>query len=665
MDILADLVILFGTAVATVLLFRHFRLPSIVGFLVAGILAGPSGFGLIGTTHHVEQAAEVGVVLLLFTIGIELSLTELRRIFQLLVIGGGLQVGLTILAVALLGSLFALPANQALFFGFLVALSSTAILIKLLMDAGEMDTPHGKATIGILIFQDLCIVPLMLFTPILASGGFPGSAGWVLLKALAVVVGTHLLARNLVPWIFSLVVKTRSRELFILTIIFIGFGTAWATAAAGLSLALGAFIAGLAISESEYSHQVMGDIIPFRDAFMSLFFVSIGMLLDLSMVLAEPWQVAGVAVTIVLVKALITTLSCLLLGLPLRIAVVVGLAIAQVGEFSFVLSQVGLKEGLLTAYTYQLFLAASVATMILTPLCLRGAPAVADILVRLAPARLARGRQRLVGKKGLRTLRDHVVIAGYGLNGKNLATTLRHLDIPHVVVDSNPYAARDEHRHGETIVLGDATQEEVLHHLRIETARILVVAISDAAASRRIVAQARRLNAVLHIIVRTRYLAEVEPLYQLGANEVVPEEFETSVEILARSLRVFMLPQDVIEDRVAAVRRDGYAMLRSASRRHGHALGISAYLSGAEITTFQVKAGATLAGSRLSDGVLRRRSGATILAIKRGDEVVPNPDPVWELRRDDMVLVLGTPEQLKAAARLFDTSQSVGGNAGN
>jgi CPA2 family monovalent cation:H+ antiporter-2 len=654
MIILADLVILFGVAVATVLFFRRLKLPSIVGFLIAGMLAGPYGLGLIGTTHHVEQAAEVGVVLLLFTIGIELSLSELRRIFYLLIIGGGLQVGLTILTVALLSGLAGFPSGQSLFFGFLVSLSSTAILVKLLMDAGEMDAPHGKATIGILIFQDLCIVPLMLFTPILAKGGFPGSAGWILLKALAVVAGAYLLARKLVPSIFSQVVRTRSRELFILTIIFIGFGTAWITAAAGLSLALGAFIAGLAISESEYSHQVMGDLIPFRDAFLSLFFVSVGMLLDLTTVMSEPLLVTGLTLTIILVKTLLGCLACIIMGLPLRIAVMVGLSIAQVGEFSFVLSRTGLKEGLFTPHLYQLFLAASVATMILTPLCLRVADPVADFLVRLAPSRLTRGRRRLVGKHSFRTIRDHVIIAGYGLNGKNLATAMKYLDIPHAIVDTNPFTTTTERHHGEPIILGDATQEEVLRHLRIEAARILVVAISDAAASRRIVAQARRLNTLLHIIVRTRYLAEVEPLYRLGANEVVPEEFETSVEILARSLRVFMLPQDVIEDRIAAVRKDGYAMLRSASRRHGHALGIASYLSGAEIATLLVEKASTLAGSRLSEGLLRTHSGATILAIKRGKEVTPNPDPVWELRENDVLLVLGTPEQLKAATRLFE-----------
>lgn len=652
MSILADLVILFGAAVATVLIFRRLNLPSLIGFLLAGVLAGPHGFGLIENHLHIEHASEIGVILLLFTIGIEMSLPELRRIFYLLVVGGGLQVGITILAVALLGGVLGLPPAQAVFWGFLVALSSTALLIKLLMDAGEMETPQGKTIVGILIFQDLCIVPLMLFTPLLA-GTVEGGAVWVLIKAALVVAGVQLLARRLVPRIFALVVRTRSRELFVLTIIFIGFGTAWLTAAAGLSLALGAFIAGLAISESEYSHQVMGDLIPFRDAFLSLFFISVGMLLDVSLIFDRPLLVGGATLAIFIIKSLVTLAAGLILGIPLRIAVIVAMATAQVGEFSFVLSQTGLTHGLLDASSYQLFLAASVATMVLTPLWLRLAPPLAETLVRVAPARLTRGRTRIAGRQHLRTLNDHVIIAGYGLNGRHLATTLRHLGIPHVAVDSNPHNVEKERRQGEKLFLGDATQAEVLSHLRIESARILVVAISDAAATRRIVAQARRLNRVLHIIVRTRYLAEVEPLYRLGASEVVPEEFETSLEILARSLRIFMLPQDVIDDRIAEVRRDGYAMLRQASTRHGHALGIAAYLSGAEIATFQLHPGARLAGSRLGEGLLRNFSGATVLAIKRGKEVCANPDPVWELAGGDVVLVLGTPEQLKAAARLF------------
>ena len=317
---LRDIEILFGLALVTVILFRRLMFPSIIGFLVTGMLAGPHALKLINDTHQVEQMAEIGVVLLLFTIGIEFSLKELLRIKHMVILGGGLQVIFTILVTAVLGAIFHFSWPQSIFFGFLVALSSTAILIKLLVDAGEMDTPHGKTALGILIFQDLCIVPLMLFTPLLSGGG----DGWqdiliISVKAATVLLVAHYSARFLVPWIFAQVVRTRSRELFVLTIIFIGIGTAWLTAQAGLSLALGAFIAGLAISESEYSHQALSDIMPFREAFMSLFFISVGMLLNPAILLKYPLVIVCLVLTIILIKTLVTTGATIALGLPMRI----------------------------------------------------------------------------------------------------------------------------------------------------------------------------------------------------------------------------------------------------------------------------------------------------------------------------------------------------------
>jgi CPA2 family monovalent cation:H+ antiporter-2 len=612
----------------------------------------------VKSTHNVEQLAEIGVVLLLFTIGIEFSLTELMRIRQMVFLGGGLQVALSIAVTALLATAAGYPLNQALFFGFLVGLSSTAIIMKLLADAGEIDTPHGKTTLGILIFQDLCVVPLMLLIPVLA-GEQRGGAGILLVaaKAGAVVLTAHYGARYLIPWILRHVVRSRSRELFLLSIIFIGFGTAWLTAEAGLSLALGAFIAGLAISESEYSQQVLGDIMPFRDAFMSLFFLSIGMLLDPMILLRSPLPVIGIVLTIIFVKFLVSAVAARSIGIPLRIAVVSGLVLAQVGEFSFVLSQSGMQYGLMSPETYQLFLAASIATMALTPLCLKLSDPVAMLAIRRLPGWLVRGNRSLVGRETKVRLTDHVVIAGYGLNGRNLARVLKHLGIPHLIIDTNPFTTSRERKQGERIVFGDASRPEVLEHARIAQARVVVVAISDAVASRRIAAHARRMNPTIHIIVRTRYVAEMEPLYQLGVNEVIPEEFETSVEILARVLGTFLVPQDEIERHVADVRRDGYGMLRSMSRRHSHAVGIGGFLVGAELATFRVPKGSLLEGTCLREGILRNRSGATILAIKRGAELVPNPDPVWELRDGDLVLLLGTTEQLAAAGRLLELQQ--------
>ncbi|TSK08931.1 MAG: sodium:proton exchanger [Geobacter sp.] len=652
---LRDIVVLFGLALFTVVVLRKLRLPSIIGFLITGFLAGPYALGFIRNTHQVEQMAEYGVVLLLFTIGMEFSLKELMRIRHMVLIGGGLQLVLTIIAVAVIGSLDHFPLSQAIFFGFLVALSSTAIVMKLMMDAGEMDTPQGKAALGILIFQDLCIVPLMLFTPFLAGGG-EGLADIAVVsaKAGAVVLGAHYGSRFVVPWLFEQVVKTRSRELFVLSIIFIGMGTAWLTAQVGLSLALGAFIAGLAISESEYSHQALSDIMPFREAFMSLFFISVGMLLKPAILLKFPLLLIGLVVSIILIKAVLTTAVGFALGLPMRIAVIAGLSLAQIGEFSFVLSRSGLSYGLLTRETYQLFLGASIATMALTPLCLKISRPVADFIIEVLPHHWTRGRSSLAQNGDKVAFRDHVIVVGYGVNGKNLAGVLKNLEIPRVIIETNPFTVRSLRIQGESIIFGDASKPEILEHAAIRDARIVVIAISDAAASRRIAALVRQMNPSIHVIVRTRYLLEMEPLFKLGANEVIPEEFETSVEILSRVLKRFLIPQDVIEECIADVRRDGYDMLRSASKRHSHAVGIAGFLSGAEIGSFRVRKNAPLEGESLRGGLLRTQSGATVVAIKRGDQITANPDPIWEFQTDDIALLLATPEQMRVAARLFE-----------
>jgi monovalent cation:H+ antiporter-2, CPA2 family len=658
--LLKDIVMLLGLALFTLLLFRQFKIPSIIGFLVTGIIAGPHALGFVDNIHEVEQMAEIGVVLLLFTIGIEFSLKELLRIRHLVLWGGGLQVALTIGLITLVSILAGFTPAQSVFFGFLVSLSSTAILMKLLMDAGEMDTPHGKAALGILIFQDLCVVPLMLFVPFLGGAG-NGIVDLVLIsaKAVVVVVIAHFGSRFAVPWIFSQVVRSRSRELFILTIIFIGFGTAWLTAQAGLSLALGAFIAGLAISESEYSHQVMGDIIPFRDAFISLFFISVGMLLNPAFVLSNPLIILAVVAIIIVVKFVVVAGAILVLKFPVRVALTSGLILAQVGEFAFVLSHSGMKYGLLSATTYQIFLASSVATMALTPLYLKFALPFAEwaatTLSGLLPAFLFNGTRTTGVSHARFPMEGHVIIIGYGVNGKNVVKVLTGNSIPYIAIEANHLTVRNERKKGIKIIFGDASRPEILEHAHIGKARIMVVAISDATASRRIVAQARSMSNTIHIIVRTRYIIEMEPLYTLGANEVIPEEFETSIEIFSRVLRNYLIPHDQIEGCIGEIRKDSYQMFRSMSKRNIHAVGISSYLAGVELLTCRVQSGSVADGSILRDGLVRGKSGATILAIKRGDEVVPNPDPVWELRLDDVVVLLGNPQQLSIASTLFDS----------
>ena len=655
-EFLRELLVLLVLGVAVVLLAHRAKLPPIVGFLITGVLSGPYGFGLVGQVEAVEAIAEIGVVLLLFTVGIEVSLKELLRLRTVLLTGGGLQVGVTIAATAAVATLLGAGTRVGIFLGMLVALSSTAIVLRLLADRAELDSSYGRAALAVLIFQDLCVVPMVLLAPVLAGRGEgAGALTLVVLKALGFVGAAVLAARYVVPRLLAVVVGTRKREVFLLTVILLCLGTAWASAQVGLSLALGAFIAGLVISESEYSHQALGEVLPLREVFNSLFFVSIGMLFDVRTVLERPLVTLGAIGGVLLLKTLVTTIAVVAVGQSLRVALIAALALSQIGEFSFVLSKAGLEAGLLDASLYQLFLAVAVGTMALTPALLAAGPGIAAAIERRVPARLSRLRSGGAAPVAVAApLTDHVVIVGYGVNGRNLARVLGRVGIPFIVVEMNPDVVRAEQRRGRPMVFGDATRPEILEHVGIARARMAVVAISDAAATRGVAALARRLNPHVHIVVRSRYVHEVEPLRALGANEVVPEEFETSIEIFSRVLHRFLVPRDAIEQQIHSIRRDSYQMFRSISADDTRVEGLQRYLTDLSMEAYQVGSGSALVGRALADSRIREEAGVTVVAIHRGDgSTLLNPKGDDRLESDDIVLVLGLRPQITAAARLF------------
>ncbi|MEK6684633.1 MAG: cation:proton antiporter [Nitrospirota bacterium] len=567
-EFVRDLVVIFGLSVAVVLVFHRLRLPSIVGFLIVGGLVGPYGLNLIDDLERVEVLAEVGVVLLLFTIGLEFSLARLARIRTFAIGGGALQVGLTIVLTAFVGFfLFRTSFPSAVFWGFLVALSSTAIVLKILLERGELDSPHGRLALAILIFQDLIVVPMMMVLPLLSGNLREGSVDILvtLARSLALIGAVLVASRWLVPRVLALVVRARSRELFVITVLLICAGIAWLAEESGLSLALGAFIAGLVISESEYSHQALADIMPFRDSFNSLFFVSIGMLLDVRLFIDALPLVLLLTAVVLMIKGAVVAGVTLAMGYPVRVAILVGLYLPQVGEFSFVLAQAGQDVGLLTQPGYQFFLGFSILTMIAAPFLIQIGPRLSrrvESLGRLAGWR--RRRRSIDVSPDAPVLQGHVIIAGYGLNGRNLARVLREGSIPYVILDLHGEAVRRGRAHGEPLFFGDVTQSEVLRQLRIKDARVLVLAVSDPFAVRRAIQVARQANPHIHIVVRTRYVKEVDDLLRLGANEVVPEEFETSLEIFDRVLRQYDVPQQQIAEKQEEIRREGYALLRRA-----------------------------------------------------------------------------------------------------
>ena len=651
LPLLEELLLLLLASVPIAFIFHRLRLPTIVGFMVTGVVIGPYGLGLIRDTEAIEVLAEIGVVLLLFTIGLEFSLRRIVEMKRLVFLGGGLQVSATALMTTLLAYLFGRPANQAIFFGFLFALSSTAIVLKSYIDSAEIDAPHGRAGVGILLFQDLSIVLMMLMIPILGGreGSSPTRIALTLGAAVTAIAVIIFAARTVVPLLLYHIVRLRSPEVFITFIVLMSLGTAWLTSQFGLSLALGAFIAGMVLSESEYSHQIVANILPFRDVFNSLFFISIGMLLSLNALVADlPTVVAWVG-ALVLGKALLVLAVVRLLGYSLRVSAMTAIGLAQVGEFSFILAKAGLPQGLLLEVDYQRFLAASILSMMATPFLIKSAPRLGYSLQSLlSPGSVL--EPTVIGFSPEEPdLRGHVVVVGYGLNGRNLARVLRQVKIPYLVLELNAEVVRAASAEGERIVYGDATRQEVLDHVRLEHARVLVLAISDPTATRHTVWLARQMNPDIHIIVRTRYMSELTDLRQLGANDVIPEEYETSIEIFSRVLREYGVARHVIQRQVAEIRSEGYQMLRAPSLPLVEVSEIARVLSAASTETLFIEPGSAAAGKTIRELQLRTKTGATIITVMRNGHTEINPGPAFRLEAEDIMVLLGSPEQIDLA----------------
>jgi CPA2 family monovalent cation:H+ antiporter-2 len=655
--LLQDIAIIFGLAIVVLQICHKIKLPAIIGFLLTGALVGPHGLHLVKSVHEVELLAEIGVVLLLFTIGLEFSLKELFRLKRLVLVGGALQVFLTIgVTTVILAFGFELPPNRAIFIGFLMALSSTAIVLRLYQERAELDSPHGETILAILIFQDIIVVLLMLLTPFLAGIGGEGqelfkSLSIMFLKAGGILGVVLLAARYLVPHLLFLVARTRSREMFLLSIVAICLLTAWFTSLAGLSLGLGAFLAGLVISESEYSTAALGNMTPFRDIFMSFFFVSIGMLLDMQFMLAHPAIIGMLTIGIVIMKFGLVLLIAVLLGVSLRSAVLTGFALVQVGEFSFVLSKFGMEHNFLAGQRYQYFLDVAVITMAITPLLINLSPRLTGVILRMPfPDRLKRGlasQNEDIAKKVSDTgLQNDIIIIGYGLNGRNLTKAAISANIPYIIIETNPETVRTEKKEGRKILYGDATHIPVLEHAGVRNARLAVIAISDYVATRQITRQIKELNPFLHLIVRTRFVSEIEPLRELGADEVIPEEYETAVEIFIRVLHHYLVPQQDIDRFMNEVRADGYQMLRSPPRSLVSICDMGDCVSDFEMKVAQLEEKSVFTDKTIGDIGLRKNFGVTIMAIRRGDKIEPNPAADEKLLAGDVLIFFGNAENL-------------------
>ena len=527
-EFLAELAALLvaGTVIAYV--GARIGLVPIVGFLLAGVLIGPNSLGVVTDLEIVDAAAQVGVILLLFTIGMEFSLERLTRLWRAIFLGGGLQVLVTVAIVVVVMAALDVPMRPAVYTGMLVALSSTALVLALLSDRGETTEEQGNASVGLLLFQDLAIIPMVLLVPALGtSGGSPGEIVGALGIAVAIIAAVLIFARRLMPPVLEVVARTCSPEIFLITVIAICFGTAYLTSLAGVSVSLGAFLAGLVVHESRFGQHALSEILPLQIVFSATFFVSIGMLLDVGFVANNIPLVAGAALGVLVIKSLTTALSVRVLGYSTAVAGASALLLAQVGEFSFVLEQVGRSEGLtpgdLGADGTQTLIATTVLLMAATPTL----SALGGRLVgagAAAPGRPDDGRLRPSGVEPDHDLSGHVILAGYGAGARAAVPALRSAEVPFLITTLNPGGAREAIAEGLRVIQGDHTKAHLLERAGVHDARLLVVADDELEATFRVASIARALNPELEILARVESDADVSSIAAAGVDRVISDE---------------------------------------------------------------------------------------------------------------------------------------------
>ena len=650
---LTDVTLLFAVSLAVGLGFQRLRVPAVVGFVVAGAAIGPHSLGLVENEHLVEQLAEVGVVILLFTVGLELA-GELRGpMRRLIAVCGAVQV----LATAVLGCAVALlmgtTLGLAILLGFLLSLSSTAAITKLLGERGELASPPGRLAVAICVAQDIAVVPMILVLPLLASAGsepvdgsgsVASAAGGVAMAflALALVVGA---ARIFVPRLLRVVSATRSRELFVLAVVTVCMVLAMATGQLGLSPALGAFLAGFVLAQGQHKHQAVAEVEPLRDALSSLFFVSIGMLFDVRVLIEQP-LVVGVAVAAVVIgKATMAWFSATILALPRWVSIRGALMVAQVGEFSFVMVQAGRDSQILDAGLHRVFVVVAVLSIGLTPMLFA--------LGRALTARPARSSREGVAQEeaGPDGARDHAILVGFGPAGRILADAFEAIGIPYVVIEMNPATVRAERSRGRAIEFGDASRRAVLTAAGAQRARILVVAVDNARASRQIVAVASDLAPHLRVLARAHYMTDIDGLKAAGADDVVGQELETSIEIAVRALRLLLVPDDVIGHRVREVRQH-FGAPRSAPEP-ARALGLE--IPDLDVRVARVEPASDADGRTLQQLALRATAGLTIVARQAHDAHRAELSVGAETRLEsgDRVVVVGPVDRMEPGLAVF------------
>ena len=603
-----------------------------IGLFITGIVIGH----VINDTSMISTLSELGVVFLLFIIGLEFSIEKFSAIKHYALFGGILQVSLTTILVTLLGLGLGLVLNSAIFLGFLVAFSSTAIVMKIMQQKHLNHSVQGRVTLGILIFQDIAVIVVILITPLLGGQSielhtFPE----LLIKLIGVAILIVIGAKWFIPLALKDAAKTKNRDLFMLLTLFICMGTTFATSLIGIGPELGAFLAGLLISNTEYSHQTLGYIQPFQDVFMSLFFISIGLMVNLHLFLYNIGIILALTAIILIIKFAATLLTGIVLKLPNKISISIAILLSQIGEFSFVLAREGMTYGLMTQRFFSIFLGVSILTMSVSPFLQKFTPQITKLLSKSSYFQ-EEGELKTLPEEltEAQPIKDHVILVGMGRVGKQMTKACNQFNVPILAVDMNPIVVEQQQNLGVPIIYGNASNENVLKQLRVTSARCIVISASTYEGTLNTIDAARRLNPDIHIIVRTKYLKNIEEVIEAGADEVIPKEFETSILMFTRIMDYYNKDMDEIADAVNDLRSDNYDAFRSVSSED-----VSAYLSNS-FTEVELDSLRVYNDAHISDFPFEKNN-LTVTSVIRDNSTIIYIDEKFQFLEDDIILFTG------------------------
>ena len=663
MHLLEEITVIATVSVIVTLVLGRLKLPVVAGLVLSGALVGPKALSLAHDPEAIEVIAEVGVIFLLFTIGLEFSLSRLKNIFRQVALGGLLQVGVTTLVTSLVCLSMDLSVPEAIVYGFVFALSSTALVLRTLGERAELDAPHGRFIVGTLIFQDLCIVPMVLIVPLLING-LDKPETWqaimlALAKAALVVFLLFAISRKVIPHLFRWVDASRSNEVFILTVLCLCIGTAYLTSLTGLSLALGAFLAGMIVADTDFRHRAMGDILPLRDVFVSFFFVSLGMFFDFNLLTEKPMEVGLLLIAFIGGKGFIAILAASFMRFPPRAAWLAGVGLAQFGEFGFIILQLAIQEGVVVESEIGTLLNAGILSMFLTPLLVYKAPhftageRALDPLAKLLRARSAEELEdRTVGHS------DHVVVIGYGLAGRLLTNSLSRLKIEAVALEMNSDNVELGRKLGDPVFYADATSEEALGHAHVESCRAIVIMINDNQAIERVISTIARMKVKAPVFVRTQYMRESEKLSQELPVNIVASEVEGGLEILSLLLNQLKIPRNLIIREVDQAREE---TMHSDREYSSSPLPLEAHagLKDLKVEKLIVTAKSRVVGQSPRNLDLAESIGISILAVRRKDSLLVHrlADIIFEPK--DLVYCLGSKQDMLVVTPWFDGDEVV------